>query len=354
MPYTPLHDSLYDHPKLEDLEECLGLEKHEAIGHLVCLWLWAMRHAPDGELTKFKPTVIARKTGYKGDALAFLEALIDAGWITRTPEGQLFIHGWDEYYGGYLRKKEGWRKYSKDYRDRKAAERDGSSLDEAEPHHARVMHDDTMRHAHVFTRQGGVMPQDQSREDQTNVTDHKDSRATALGPRLFEGHEGANARRARRRERPEKKADDFPPIVDDLVTLLADKVEGHSGHAPRMKPGEWWVEMDRLIRIDGASAQEVQETIIWVFKNDFWPRAIINAGKLRKKYEQLRAQMAAEAKGTTGKVVAHPAAAGAIAHGPAGSNGKALTRLTQEDKDAERERARQMAAQLGILQGGAQ
>lgn len=353
MPYTPLHDSLYDHPKLEDLEDRLALEKHEAIGHLVCLWLWAMRHAPDGELTKFKPTLLARKAGYKGDAPEFIEALVEAGWLERV-DGALHIHGWDEYYGGYLRKKEGWRKYSKDYRDRKAAERDGSEPETDERHHARVMHDEGSRHVHVSSRQGGVIPQDQIKEDQSNSTNNSASRATALGPRLFEGHDEGPPRRRRRRERPEKSAGDFPPIVDDLVTLLADKVEGHSGHSPRMKANEWWVEMDRLIRIDGASAQEVQETIIWVFKNDFWPRVIIHAGKLRKKYEQLRAQMAAEAKGASSKVVAHPAAAGAIATGTPGSNGKPLNRLTQEDKDAERAKAREMAASLGILQGGAQ
>jgi hypothetical protein len=312
-----------------------------------------MRHAPDGALTKFKPTVLARKAGYKGDAVAFIEALVDAGWLERAGD-QLLIHGWDEYYGGYLRKKEGWRKYSKDYRDRKAAERDGLEPEPEEHRHARVMHDDDAHHAHVSSRQGGVMPQDQIRRDQLNPTDHGASRATALGPRLFEGHDEGPSRRRRRRERPEKSAHDFPPIVDDLVTLLADKVEGHSGHPPRMKASEWWVEMDRLIRLDGASAQEVQETIIWVFKNDFWPRVIIHAGKLRKKYEQLRAQMATEAKSTANKVVAHPAAAGAIATVTAGSNGKPLNRLTQEDKDAERAKAREMAAQLGILQGGVQ
>lgn len=151
------------------------------------------------------------------------------------------------------------------------------------------------------------------------MTGHDPSRPDGA---LFETPPKKEAQKASRKK---KGPEDFPPIVDDLVTLLADKVEQHSGVAPKLKE-EWWVEMDRLLRIDRASAQEVQETIIWVFNDDFWPGVIINAWKLRKNYQQLRAKMASER--SAGKVVQHPAAVGAQAR-------RAGVNLSTEEQDAE-------------------
>lgn len=68
------------------------------IGHMVCLWTWALDNAPDGDLTDVQAVVIATGAEWTGDAGAFVEALVEVGFLDRSPDS-LQIHNWDDYAG---------------------------------------------------------------------------------------------------------------------------------------------------------------------------------------------------------------------------------------------------------------
>jgi hypothetical protein len=330
MPFTPLHDSLYDHWKVEDLEDQLEVEKFQAIGLLACLWLWAMRYAPDGDLSKIRPSILARKAGWKGDAQGFIEALVRCGWLEQTPDGRLVIHDWDDYAGQYFRAREAANRRQAEYRARKVSQRDDRQASVTPvSRDGDIPINSASRDASVTVTSASPSHHVTSLHDMRShdTTGHDALSSDAPDARPAASALGTAGDEPSKSPRKKKGPEDFPPVVDDLVTLLADKVEQHSGVAPRLKE-EWWVEMDRLIRLDRANAQEVQETIIWVFRDDFWPGVIINAWKLRKNYQQLRAKMAAERQ--SNKVVQHPAAAGS----PPSARRQGVN-LSTEEQDAE-------------------
>lgn len=50
---------------------------------------------------------------------------------------------------------------------------------------------------------------------------------------------------------------------------------------------EWALEIDRMMRLDGRSVEEVRDIINWCQKDEFWHRNILSAGKLRKQFDKL-------------------------------------------------------------------
>lgn len=76
-----------------------------------------------------------------------------------------------------------------------------------------------------------------------------------------------------------------------LANLLADLIEGNGSRRPTVT--EAWVRtVDRMIRLDGRTPQQVENAIRWCQQDDFWHRNILSPEKLRKHYEQMRLQAA--------------------------------------------------------------
>lgn len=93
------HQSLREHPKTRKLAKRLGgLPK--AIGHLHCLWWWAMDYAPDGDLTKFDAEDIAIGAEWEGEPEEIIGYLVECGFLDNG-EG-LCIHDWDQWVGAFL------------------------------------------------------------------------------------------------------------------------------------------------------------------------------------------------------------------------------------------------------------
>lgn len=82
------------------------------------------------------------------------------------------------------------------------------------------------------------------------------------------------------------------PHLDDarrLCQLLADCMVENGIKAPSITT-TWIGEMDRLMRIDGRSAAQVETAIRWSQNHEFWKANILSPTKLRAKYDQLRLQ----------------------------------------------------------------
>lgn len=99
------HQELSNHPKLRRLRRQLALNKQEAIGYLHLLWWWGMDYAPHGTIIPpYDVDDIADAAEWDGNATAFVDALIDSGFLDREESGRISFHDWAEY-GGKLQAK---------------------------------------------------------------------------------------------------------------------------------------------------------------------------------------------------------------------------------------------------------
>jgi hypothetical protein len=100
--WLELHQSLPTHRKTLMMADALDTQPAHIVGHIACLWLWALDNAQDGVL-QVSPRLVARAAQWEGDPQAFTDALLAAGFL--DCDGH--IHDWDEYAGRLI---EGRRK----------------------------------------------------------------------------------------------------------------------------------------------------------------------------------------------------------------------------------------------------
>ena len=115
--YAQISETLIDHPKMTELSRSMRINRFQLLGHLTCLWNWAMKNAPDGDLSRFSSRHIADAAritdaddfSEESDEKAqqFVTALVNcrthdggAGFL-ETIEGQIVIHDWDQYGGKF-------------------------------------------------------------------------------------------------------------------------------------------------------------------------------------------------------------------------------------------------------------
>ena len=92
-----------EHPKTEMLASLLGIPVAHAVGLLEMLWHFTAKFSPDGDLSRWDESVIAKKSGWDGDAHKFIEALCNANggiggcaFLERTANA-LCVHDWPEH-----------------------------------------------------------------------------------------------------------------------------------------------------------------------------------------------------------------------------------------------------------------
>lgn len=97
LPWIKVYGDLPTHRKSVTLAALLGDAR--AWTHVVELWLWVSRHAPEGDLGTMPDAAVAHVAGWRGDATAFVIALRTAGFLDGT-----HVHGWHEHNGAHFRK----------------------------------------------------------------------------------------------------------------------------------------------------------------------------------------------------------------------------------------------------------
>ena len=112
--WIKVQTELPEHPKIYRLRQEMKFRKNfEAVGLLVCLWLWAANHAPDGKLSRFPPEAIAKAVQIR-DGGRLLEALRVSGWVDETEDGGLKLHDWEEHAFGLMEIAERQRAQNRD------------------------------------------------------------------------------------------------------------------------------------------------------------------------------------------------------------------------------------------------
>lgn len=281
MEWFELHARLPNHHKIPDLADALDVSQAQAVGHLVMLWCWCFNYVKDGNLTGIKPRSIARSCGWSGDPEAFLQGLVDAGWVD-SDDDELLVHDWQEYGGKRLRQGAAHAERMRESRSKGPRQSGHGRAREA---HVKGTCDERARMCmateHEITRQ--------------DTTGH-DNELGAEAPARAEEAEGDRPKKPKmnRREREQAKVrEEFSPEVGALVDRLRAHVEAFTGEPPNVT-GDWFVEMDRLLRLDKRSPEDVAATIDYAFTNGnarrFWPPNVLKPAKLRKNWETLRGQ----------------------------------------------------------------
>ena len=99
MAWIESHQALKDHPKTRKLARLLDVSVPTAIGHLHCLWWWALDYAPDGDLSALEGVDIAAGALWEGEPEEFMFAMSTAGFIDYPEQNHPVIHDWMEYAG---------------------------------------------------------------------------------------------------------------------------------------------------------------------------------------------------------------------------------------------------------------
>lgn len=120
MAYIEFHQALIDHRKTIIAAEILDMQEVHLCGHLAALWCWCLDNCQDGILPE-SHRVIARGARYTEDPSKFIEALVTAGFVTKTESG-LAIHDWSNYGGKLIEKRRTNAEKQARYRDRQDQE----------------------------------------------------------------------------------------------------------------------------------------------------------------------------------------------------------------------------------------
>lgn len=99
--WIELHDTLSEHPKTEALAQALCINQAWAMGILAALWTWAIRNAPDGDLSRVSDKALARACFWERKPALLADALTRCGWL----DADRAIHHWQDYAGRLLAKR---------------------------------------------------------------------------------------------------------------------------------------------------------------------------------------------------------------------------------------------------------
>lgn len=86
-----------DHPKTLDLCDRLNAGLAQTLGHLTLLWAFTARKSPRGDVGKWTDGAIARACDWQGDSAAFVNALVESGYLDRDDEYRLLVHDWPDH-----------------------------------------------------------------------------------------------------------------------------------------------------------------------------------------------------------------------------------------------------------------
>ena len=101
------------HPKTAKLADELGLTSSAvspntlAVGMLIGIWTWAIQNAPDGDMSKCSPRLIADACRWKKKPEALIKGLQVAGFL----DDNMKLHDWYEYAGKLIEQQEEKKSY---------------------------------------------------------------------------------------------------------------------------------------------------------------------------------------------------------------------------------------------------
>ena len=104
--WLKIDTGLRSHEKIWDMADELNIDPSQALGHMICLWSWALEKNSDeqGFITN-KPSRIARAAEFTGNPKKFFNVLKKVRFIEVWEDlDQVKLRNWEEYGGTYLKR----------------------------------------------------------------------------------------------------------------------------------------------------------------------------------------------------------------------------------------------------------
>lgn len=125
------------------------------------------------------------------------------------------------------------------------------------------------------------------------MTDSADQRDEFVKSDLTDSANAPSIKNLSTKKKKESDVVYVDPEIERLCTLLAELVRAN-GHKA-MVSDAWRRECDRLMRLDGYSADQVEWVMRWATqRSPFWSTNIRSMPKLREKFSTLKGQALAE------------------------------------------------------------
>lgn len=159
MSWMRVDQALPSHRKVWHLERLLKIPSAQIVGHLVCMWLWALDSAEEGSVATENAWALEQAAGWTGEEGVFAAALTVAGFLEENG-ATLRFHDWEDHAGKTL---ESRREAAQRKRKQRARERE-----EKEETPSRSGHGDVTRTSSSTDRE--TDGQDEQREE-TDETD---------------------------------------------------------------------------------------------------------------------------------------------------------------------------------------
>ena len=94
--WLQIESSLPDHRKTINFASILKVNRVQAVGMLVCIWLWALNNRIDGRLKLSDAALMARQCDYKGKPDKLFQTMVMVGLLDDLDNGEYEIHDWYE------------------------------------------------------------------------------------------------------------------------------------------------------------------------------------------------------------------------------------------------------------------
>lgn len=86
-----------DHPKFAHLKSLLKLPKGAVLGYLECVWHFAGRFTPQGNIGKYSDLAIETWVEWDGEEGKLVDALLKSGWLDADEGHRLIVHDWHQH-----------------------------------------------------------------------------------------------------------------------------------------------------------------------------------------------------------------------------------------------------------------
>lgn len=254
MAWIEVHQTLPTHRKTMEAAAILDVIPAQMVGHLICLWLWALDNAQDGVMYTsrhaLRNKMVANVSQWGNDPDTFVEALVEAGFLNERDDA-LEINDWFDYAGKLMETRKANRERQRRYREAKKSQEKG------EESNAHVTRDTTVTKGERHASTVPYRTQPNHTIDSNNVTNKFDDNSIPMRLALHLKQEILNQ-------------DPSTRVPSDLTN--------------------WATEADRMFRLDKREPQEAAHLITWAQQDSFWRANILSMAKFRKQYDKLKLQ----------------------------------------------------------------
>lgn len=256
----------------------LKIGKAQAIGHLVCLWLWAIENAENGDLTPFPESAIARAAEWNKRAHTFIDALVKCGWADKQDK-TLKLHDWDDYTNLFQSQLESQKQKTKErvrrYREKKKQVCNAECNITSNGNNA-INKEESNKPVTVTVTQCNAPTVPNLYIDVSNETSCPNSNSDVM--------------------KPKNETDNFDHDSEPykLASELSRMMHENNASAKQQEERDlqrWAKTFDLTIRRDNRTAAQIWDVMRFSQQDSFWKVNILSADALRKQFDRLTLKM---------------------------------------------------------------